>query len=331
MIDMFTVSILLVSSLWAMSMGASGFAVSFATVYSTRKIDFWVCIILFTVSLGIGAILLGGEVAKTLSSGIIPQELLSSKKWLTVIILFSAGVSLLISNSLKVPSSTSIIIMSSFLGAGIFFANFKVLTFIYFILVSLGCLLLTYFITYFTMKFLYPPRYENLWFYEKVISKKNLMFLIPLVSSIYNAFSIGTNNVPNVVGPVAVSSIVDIKVGFIIFSLLFGLGAIIFGRGVLKTVSQEVVPIGIFSATIISVIASSFTIFASIIGLPFPIVLVIASAIIALSTVKREVSHLYSLKNPVVRKIFNVWIFSTFFPVFLSFLYCYVFSVLGLL
>ncbi len=326
---LYNLLVFLLSSLWAMSMGASGFSVSFATLYSTKKLSFITCVLIFTLFLFIGAILLGNEVVKTLSSKVINNNL-NQNKWLTVIILFSASTSLLISIIAKVPSSTSIIIMSSFLGVGIYFWSVNWNTFIFFLVFSVTSFILTYFITFFAVKSLYPPNYRNLWFYEKFITKKNIMFFIVLAATIYNSFSIGTNNVANVVGPVA-SFLHDVNLGFAIFSIFFGIGALLFGKGVLKTVSEEIVPIGIVSATIISITTSSITVIASILGLPFPIVIVISSAVIATSTVKKEISHFYSIKNPITLKIIKLWIFSTLSPAITSFITCNILNKLGII
>ncbi|MFN4245895.1 MAG: inorganic phosphate transporter, partial [Brevinematia bacterium] len=291
----FSLSLFFVSFLWAINMGASGFSVAFATLYSTKRVNFVLCVFLFTFFLLLGALLIGNKVSETLSSKVISQDTLSTKKWLVVIIFLSSGVSLFISNLMRVPSSTSIIIMSSFLGSGIYLSDFYLMTFIYFVSFSLISLFFSYFVTFFVTKIFYPPRYTNLWFYQKILTNRKIMFLVILLSSFYNAFSIGSNNVPNVVGPI--SSFLDPKLGLVLFSVLFGVGALILGMGVIKTVSEEIVPIGTLSSSIISVVVSSITILASIAGLPFPIVMVISASVISISTVKREVSHIYSIKN----------------------------------
>lgn len=325
------VSLFLVSSLWAISMGASGFSVSFATLYSTKRVGLLMCMLLFTVFLLIGAVFVGGEVAKTLSSKIIPKEVLSTKKWLVVIILFSAGINLFVSNLLRVPSSTSMIIMTSFLGAGLYLWNVYWDTFILSLVVFVSSFVLTYFSTFFLTKLLYPPRYSNLWVYEKLLNKKEFLFILVLATSIYNAFSIGTNNVSNVVGPVIATDIMGEFEGFVLFSLLFGLGALLMGKRVIKTVGDEIVPLGVVSASIVSIVSSTFTILSSLIGLPFPTVIVVASSIIAVSTVKKEISHLYSLKSPLTKKILIVWGFSTSLPTVTTYLMCHLFSSLGLI
>lgn len=318
-------TLLLISSiLWAITMGASGFAVAFGPLYATKKMSIWVCIILFSVFVLIGAITVGENVAKTLSSKIIDRTIIEHHNWIISIVLLSAGINLLVSNLLKVPSSTSIIIMMSFLGGGLYFSGVKWNTFGLSLVVWIISMIITYFSTFLITKIVYPPSYNNLWLYEKIINKRQFLFLFILISSIYSAYSIGTNNVANVVGPVITIFDIDQKVAFIVFSLLFGLGAIVLGRGMIKMVGEEIVPIGLWSATIILAITSTVTIISSLIGLPFPTVIVVSSAIIAVSIVKREVSHYYSFRNPVTKKIITVWLFSSVSPVFLTFLLCFI-------
>ncbi|MCX8029682.1 MAG: inorganic phosphate transporter [Brevinematales bacterium] len=314
--------LIIFSSLWAINMGASGFAVSFGTLYGTKKASFLVCVIFFTIFIVIGAVSVGEYVAKTLSSKVIPKEVISKNSWIITVVLFSAGINLLISNLLKVPSSTSIIIMMSFLGAGLYLSSLIWETFLLSIVVWIASMLITYFSTLWITKLFYPPRYDNLWLYQKFVNRKHFLFWIVLVVSIYNAYSLGTNNVANVVGPFIAIFNVDMFLAFVLFSLLFGVGALVLGKGVIKTVGDEIIPIGLWSATIVSIVTSTLTIVSSLLGLPFPTVIVVSSSIIAIGIVKKEVSHYYSFKNPITRKILRVWLFSSISPTISTFLIC---------
>ena len=69
------------------------------------------------IAIFLGAVIGGSEVAKTIGSGIIPQNLLTAK--VVLIILSSAALSLFIANLIGIPLSTSEITVGSIVGVGI--------------------------------------------------------------------------------------------------------------------------------------------------------------------------------------------------------------------
>lgn len=307
----------IISIFWAMNMGASGLAVSFAPAVGSKIIKKEKAVVFFTIFVLIGAFLVGGRVAKTLSSRIIAPEFISQP--VVLIILTSACISLFLANLLRIPQSTSIIIVSAFVGAGLYFKSLNIGLIIYLISVWIGVSLLSYFVTYLIANKIYPPRKGNLRFYERFFYHKNKLRRWTLFTDFYSAFGIGTNNVANVVGPLIAANTISPNIGFLCFSLLFGLGGYIFGKGVLNTVSEEIVPLGIISASIVSLIVTTFIISCSLLGLPAPYVQFSSLSILAIHTVKEEKEHIHTLVHPLTKRILKVWIFT---PV-LSGIICY--------
>ncbi|PIP20206.1 MAG: hypothetical protein COX40_06050 [Candidatus Omnitrophica bacterium CG23_combo_of_CG06-09_8_20_14_all_40_11] len=309
--------LIIISIFWAMNMGASGLAVSFAPSVGSNIIKKNRAVVLFTIFVLIGALLVGGRVAKTLSSKIIAPELITQP--VVLVILFSACIALFLANVLKIPQSTSIIIISSFVGAGLYFKSLNFSLIRYLIFVWVGVSLLSYFLTYFIARKIYPPRQKNLRFYEKFFCHEAKLKKWTLFTDFYSAFGIGTNNVANVVGPLMAANIVSPRPGFLIFSLLFGLGGLILGKGVLNTVSKEIVPLGTISASIVSMVVSTFIITCSVLGLPAPYVQFSSLSILAIHTAKEEKNHSQTLVHPITKKILKVWMLT---PV-LSIIICY--------
>ena len=315
--------LIVISIFWAMNMGASGLAVSFAPSVGSNIIRKNKAVLFFTIFVLLGSLLVGPRVAKTLSSKIIAPEFITQE--VVLIILISACSALFLANILKIPQSTSIITVSSFVGAGLYFKSLNFSLIRYLIFVWVGVSVLSYFLTYFIARKIYPPRQENLRFYEKFFWHQDKLKKWTLFTDYYSAFGIGTNNVANVVGPLIAANIINPNVGFLIFSLLFGLGGLILGKGVLNTVSKEIVPLGTISASIVSLVVSTFIIICSLLGLPAPYVQFSSLSILAIHTVKEEKNHNQTFTHPITKKILKVWMLT---PI-LSIIICY--SILFLL
>lgn len=315
--------LIIISICWAMNMGASGLAVSFAPSVGSNIITRKKAVVFFTIFVLIGALLAGGRVAGTLSSKIIAPEFITQP--VVLVILFSACIALFLANVFNIPQSTSIIIVSSFAGAGLYFNSLNLALIGYLLIIWAGGSLLSYFLTYFIARRIYPPRQRNLRFYERFLCRQDKLRKWTLFTDYYSALGIGTNNVANVVGPLIAADIIKPYAGFLIFSLFFGWGSLLLGKGVLNTVSKEIIPLGDISASLVSLIVSTFIIICSLLGLPAPYVQFSSLAILAIHTVKEEKKHCQTLAHPLTKKILRVWAFT---PV-LSVIICY--SILSLL
>ena len=110
--------------------------------------------------------------------------------------------------------------------------------------------------------------------------------------SLYVAFSIGTNNVANAVGPLANLSFNTLSISesdyvyILILSTLiiapcFGIGSSLFGYKVVKNTGKEIVLFGKIEAVIIAFISASLLLTASLIkGIPTSLVQLNVAAII---------------------------------------------------
>ncbi|MCB1325453.1 MAG: inorganic phosphate transporter [Spirochaetales bacterium] len=302
-----TVSIILigVSVFWALNMGASGLGVAFSPSYGSGILGRGSAVALFTVFVLAGALLFGSRVAATLRSRIVPEELVSPE--VAVILLVAAGASLFLANLIRIPQSTSIIIVGSFSGVGLYYGHLDYHLVGYMFLVWIAISFLAYFLTYFLARFLYPPRSSNFRFHEKLQRHKTGLRWLTVVTDCYGALGIGSNNVANVVGPLAAAGLFAPVTGFLIFAPLFGLGGLLLGKGVMETAGKEIVPLGLISSSIVSIVCSSLIITASVIGLPAPYVQVASMALLAMLTVKQELPHSMTLHQPIARKILKVW------------------------
>jgi len=296
-------------------MGGGNFAASFAAAHGGRVLTKKKAQILFAIFVFFGAIFIGQPVAQTLGNKIIPHELISFDT--VLIILFSATVSLFIANLLHVPQSTSLVTVGSILGVGLYFRGIYTKTFLYLIPFWIFLPVIGYVLTYLLGRLVYPPRKSNFWVYEKLVNHGGRLKTFVIITSCYNAFSVGTNNVANAVGPLAGANIIDKTLGLALIAPVFGLGSLVFG-GPLKTAGEGIVPLGILTATIICLVTGTLMIIASIFGVPQSFVMITVAAVFAIGALKN--GHKLTFANPITKKTYLTWLITPLISVFISFL-----------
>jgi len=302
--------------LFAMNMGGSGIAPSFAASYGSKIIKKKFAVILFTIFVFLGAVTVGRNVVKTLSSGIISQEFINFD--VALIIILSATLTLALANFLRIPESTSMVTVGAIVGTGVFFGNVHLKLLYRMLLLWITFPVVSYFLTYWLYKIAYPPSNRNLWIYEKFLTKEKNFRIFTIIASCYGAFAIGTNNVANAIGPLVGAELVTPSMGLLLVTPFLGLGGLLFGKRTIETFSNEIVPLGNISAPLIAFVTGTLLILASALGFPFPYVQLTALSILAISSVKNGYKH--TMRQNVVRKIFKIWAIAPLFSAGLAFL-----------
>ena len=290
---------------FAMNMGASGIAPAFAAAYGAKAIKRKDALILFSLFVIAGALILGRNVSVTLGKGLLPKEILNFDT--VLVILGSAALSLFLANLLRIPQSTSQVTVGAIVGAGLYYRQLNVHTFFLKILPMWVLLpLLSYALTFFLYRIIYPPKHNNLHLYEKLFAHERKLRVTTLAVSCYVAFTIGSNNVANAVGPLFGAGILGLFIGLLLASPLFGIGAYVLGRGPLETAGREIVPLGIFSGTLVSFVTATLLIFASIIGMPQSLVQLNLCSLFAVGSLKN--GHKSTLGLYATKKTFLIWL-----------------------
>lgn len=305
-----------VAVIFAMNMGASGIAPSFAAVYGGNLIKKHIALLLFTVFVVLGAVTLGKNVSLTLGKNLLPKEFLSLDT--ALIILAASTLSLFISNILNIPQSTSQVTVGSITGAGLYFRHLYLKT-LFLKIIPMWIILPAgaYLLTFFLYRIIYPPKHNNLHIYEKIFAHTDKLKIYSIFVSCYVAFAIGANNVANAVGPLFGAGILGITVGLVGLSGFFGLGAWLMGSGPLHTAGKDIVPLGIFSSTLVSFVTGTLLIFASALGIPQSLVQLNIFSIFAISSLKN--GHRNTLDRYVTKKTFIVWIIAPVFSMLLAY------------
>lgn len=302
---------------FAINMGASGIAPSFAAVYGSRLVKKKNSLILFAAFVILGAVLLGKNVTLTLGKGLLPKELMSFDA--VLIILGSSALSLFLANILKIPQSTSQVTVMAIVGVGLYFQQLNLTALFMKILPAWIFLpLLSYILTFALYRTIYPPEHNNLHIYEKIFANEKKMRLSALIVSCYVAFAIGTNNVANAVGPLFGAGILNIFSGLFLVAPLFGIGAWLLGKGPLDTAGREIVPLGLVSSTLVAFVTATLLIFASLFSIPQSLVQLNLASIFAISCLKN--GHKYTWDKNIVKKTFFVWIITPLLSIATSYI-----------
>lgn len=307
----------IISIFFALNMGASGVAPSFAAVYGAKLITRKSAVLLFGGFVILGAIILGRNVAVTLGGKLLAKEFISLP--VVLIILSSASLSLFLANILKIPQSTSQVTVGAIAGAGLYFRALALkILFFKIILAWIILPILAFIITFFVYRVIYPPHRGNLYLYQKIFRNEKKLRLCALIVSCYVALAIGANNVGNVVGPLFGAGVLGISLGLVLFAPLFGAGAWCMGKGNIETTGRDIVPLGLISSTVVSSVTATLLIFASALGIPQSLVQLNLSAIFAISCLKN--GRKSTVECHVTRKTLVVWVITPLISMVLSYL-----------
>ncbi|MBF0385773.1 MAG: anion permease [Candidatus Omnitrophica bacterium] len=301
---------------FAMNMGASGIAPAFAASWGGKVIKKGRALLLFGIFVILGGVVLGRNISLTLSKELILQKLITLD--VVLIILFAATFSLFLANVLKIPQSTSQVMVGAIVGVGLYFRQLDYRVLFQNILPMWIILpLLSFLLTSLIFKRFYPPKHGNLHIYQKLFANQRQIKLYSLVSSCYVAFAIGANNVANAVGPLHGAGLIGISLGLLLIAPLFGLGAFFLGEGNLKTAGKEIVPLGLVSSTLSSFVTGTLLIFASIMGIPQSLVQLSIASLFAISCSKD--GHRYTWDRSIAQRTFFVWVITPLFSVGMSY------------
>ena len=294
--------IIIFAIIFALNLGGGNFAASFVAASGCRIISRAKATALFIGFAALGAVTLGQPVTRTLSRGIVAPQLIGLEACL--VILIAASSTLFLANLIHLPQSTSLVTVGSIVGVGLFLGkvNYRIFGFLapYWVLLPVAA----FFLTRYLGKLIYPPRKGNYWIYEKVVSQGKRLKAFVIIASCYNAFACGTNNVANVVGPLAGANIVSPTLGLALLAPVFGLGALAF-PGTLKVTAEKIVPLGLLTATIVCLVSGTLMILSSCLGIPQSFVMVKMASLFAIGTLKN--GHRITWGNPLVLKTSLAW------------------------
>ena len=301
---------LILAAFFAMNMGGSGMSPAFAAPYGAGVISRKKAAFLFGLFVLLGAYIAGDKVVNTISKGIVSEGFIDIK--VTLVILLSAAVSLFIANMLRVAVSTSSVTVFSLISVGLYFKQLYIPMLLRIFSFWLALPFIAYIFTYLSSKLILPLE-KKPW----INKHQSCLKIFVLLIGCYVAFSVGSNNVANAVGPLVGSEIVSNKLGFLLIAPFFGFGGLFFRR-VLDTVGKEITGLGILGAAINGIAIGTLLLLSSAFGMPEPMVMLDATSIMGIGSANS--GHRFIATHQVVRKIFTLWVISPLISLVVTYL-----------
>lgn len=319
---MLEVLLIITSAIFAINMGGSGIAPAFGVALGANLIKRRIAIVMYGAFVIIGALLLGWNVVKTLSNGLVPASAFDLNT--TVIVVGAAMGALLLANLLHIPQSTIWVTIFSIVTLGLERGNLKTDRLFYTLIPAWIALpFLSFWATAGIMRLFYPLRGWNYRLYEHLLKHEWKLRALVIGSSCYVAIANGGNNVANVVGPLAAAKVLDTLIGFLLMAPMFGIGAALF-RKPAQTLGKGIVPIGLFSASIVNIVIGTILIGANLFGVPQSLVQVSVAAVLGVSFVKDGSYAL--LRSRTIWRIFGAWFITPLIASALTFVALNLFS-----
>jgi len=301
----------------AINMGGSGTAPSFSAAYGARIIKRSVIPGLFGIAVFLGAIIGGKETAKTIGKGLLDKELMNFT--VVSIILLSVSVSLLIANVFGIPQSTSQSTVLAVVAPALYFNSLNTDKLLYEIVPTWFIMpIVSFALAFLIGNYIYKPIRKRGYTISSQLNESPILRGLIIIASLYVAFSIGTNNVANAVGPISSLSFntFDINEDQYIYILIlatlivapcFGIGSSLFGYKIVKKTGKEIVLFGRIEAVIIACISATLLLTASLIkGIPTSLVQLNVAAILGIGVAKLGIKNIF--RKTEVNAFFLMWV-----------------------
>jgi len=324
----------------AVNMGGSGTAPAFSAAYGANIIRKALIPGLFGIMVFIGAIVGGKETAKTIGKGLLDPEMMNFV--IVSIILLSVAISLLIANMFGIPQSTSQATVMSVIAPAVYFHSLNTNKLFFEILPTWFIMPVISFVLAFLIgKYIYKPIRKRGYTISKKVNESYVLKGLIILMSLYVAFSIGTNNVANAVGPLATMASNEINIAedyfvhvMILATLIvapsFGIGSSFFGHKVVKNTGKEIILFGRIEAVIIAFLSASLLLTASLIkGVPTSLVQINVGAIIGIGVAKLGFRNIF--RKTEVNRFFIMWIVAPIIAFTISLFLTYLAGELNLL
>lgn len=283
------------------NIGGSSTGVAFGPAVGSRITGKVIAAALFTVFALWGGWTVGRNVIETMSEGIVPESQFTLAA--SIVVLFFAGFSLLITNFFGVPSSTSMTAVGAIAGLGL--ATNTLNERIMFGIVSAWIIapLAAFWLGVLIGRYIYPhldarvsfTRFESGLIQfdrsgsvplptlnEHATIRDVLGALVVLSVSCYNAFSAGASNAANAIAPLVGNGAITASQGIVLAIAAIGVGGFTIARRTLDTIGEGLTDLPILAAMIVSLIGATIITVLSGLGVPASLAVSMTSCIIGL-------------------------------------------------
>ncbi len=309
---------LAVALFMGINIGGNNAAAAMGAAYGAKVRTKYQAVMLIGAFSFLGAILRGGEVIKTLGSGILPPGTILIEG--AIVSVGAAAATVFIANILRIPVSTSQASVGSLIGLGFFYGASNLNT------PMLGKIvvwwvvtpLLAWLLAYLMVKYLYTK--ILVWLADHSDSeasiRKSLSILLTFSGS-YVAYTAGANHAGIVIGPfVGADNTISPFYGAALGGLAIGLGALLMGGRVLDTVGNGICELCVIRATFVEFVSALIVHLATIFGIPVSLGEIVTAGVIGIGCAN---SGMHVIRGEVVKKILMAWVISPLLAGMLAF------------
>ncbi|MFX3625237.1 MAG: anion permease [Ectobacillus sp.] len=298
---------------FAINIGASGAAASMGVAYASGALKKKsIALLICGTAIILGSVFGGQRVVKTISSGIIPDQIFTIE--VVVLTLLAATLSLFVANILGIPLSTSEITVGAVAGVGIAYHVLFVGKLLFVMLFWIITPVVAFSITYVVGKFIHRlnSKYTGL---ENGKWRPLFTFLV-ILTGFFEAYSAGMKNVANAVGPLVGAHLLSMNAATLLGGIFVALGAILLGNKVLETNGKKITSVSLMEGISISATSSLLVITAALFGIPLPIAQITTSAIIGIGSAQQGAKV---FQKQVVTQMLKVWFVAPLLSLLLSY------------
>ncbi|KCZ72143.1 phosphate/sulfate permease [Candidatus Methanoperedens nitroreducens] len=306
--DIILIVAFLVAIFMGLNIGGNNAAASMGAAYGAKVRTKYQAVLLIGVFSLLGAVFSGGEVIKTLGTGILPEGTILLEG--ATVAVGAAGITLFLANILRIPVSTSQAAVGAVVGIGFFYGASQVNVpllgkiVVWWIVTPVTAWLLAYLMG----KYLYTD--ILVWIadhHESEAAIRRSLSVLLTISGCYVAYSAGANNAGNAVGPLVGAGAMLSLDGAILGGIAIGFGALLMGGRVLDTVGNEITELCVIRATFVEFISAIMVHAASIFGVPVSLGEIVAAGVIGIGCAN---SGMHIIRGEVVKKILIAWVVS---------------------
>lgn len=308
MIELTLIAAFAVALFMGLNIGGNNAAASMGAAYGAKVRTKYQAVMLIGAFSLLGAVTGGGEVIKTLGSGILPKGTILLEG--AIVAVGASGVTVFLANVLRVPISTSQAAVGSVVGIGFFYGASKLNTPLLAYIVSWWVVtpILAWLLAYIMGKYLYTR--ILIWLadhHESEASIRTSLNVLLTFSGCYVAYSAGANNAANAIGPFVGTGLISSFYGAVFAGIAIGLGALLMGGRVLDTVGNEICELCVIRAVFVEFTSAIIVHIASILGVPVSLGEIVAAGVIGIGCAN---SGMHIVRSDTVKKIIIAWVVS---------------------
>ncbi len=303
------VTAFLVAVFMGLNIGGNNAAAAMGAAYGAKVRTKYQAVLLIGTFSFLGAVISGGEVIKTLGSGILPEGTLLIEG--AIVAVGAAAMTVFFGNILRVPVSTSQAAVGAIVGIGFFLGASKLNIHLLGTIVAWWVItpILAWVLAYIMGKYLYTD--ILIWIADHSDSeasiKKSLSILLTFSGS-YVAYTAGANHAGIVVGPfVGADNTISPFYGAVLGGLAIGFGALLMGGRVLDTVGNDICELCVIRATFVEFVAAIIVHLATILGIPVSLGEIVTAGVIGIGCAN---SGMHIVRSDTVKKILIAWFIS---------------------